>query len=374
MPFTMNTLPNTTMSTRFAAAFAPVCLAALCLSACEKEATAPALPVEFTLEENTSPHDWATLDGEPPLVIAHRGASGRLPEHTIEAYERALDDGADAIEPDLVLTRDGVLVARHDRYLSTTTNVADQPQFADRQRPDPAPLADGEIEPRIDWWVEDFTLAELKTLKARQPREGRSQEFDDQLDIPTFEEVLVLATVRAQEDGRPVAIYPETKHPAFFASIGLDFETPLLTAIESYDAGLVFVQSFEPAILQRLRDQTTSQLVVLTDDAAAVSEQALNAMAPFADGIGVDKALVLDASGCATDLVKKAHALGLFVHAWTFRDDEARAFAPADAADCGGSGTAAQAELEAAFRAGVDGVFADFPDTAIAVRDTIEGD
>jgi len=129
---------------------------------------------------------WKTLSGEPPLIIAHRGASGVLPEHTIAAYQRAIEMGANYIEPDLVITKDGHLVARHDRYLSGSTNISDKPEFADRKRTDPTHKGE-------DWFIEDFTLAEIKTLKARQPRVGRPKDYDGKYEIPTFEEVVSLA-------------------------------------------------------------------------------------------------------------------------------------------------------------------------------------
>ncbi|MEO1014068.1 MAG: glycerophosphodiester phosphodiesterase family protein [Pseudomonadota bacterium] len=348
-----------------------VVLALFAVSACGGPEEQPAPPEEFDLAEpEQAPYEWPTLNGEPPLVIAHRGASGYLPEHTIEAYDRALNQGADAIEPDLVITKDGALIARHDRYLSTTTNVADLPEFADRKRADPDPNGDG----RVDWWVEDFTLSEIKTLKARQPREGRSKEFDDQFDIPTFSEVLLLATVHAQEEGRPIAVYPETKNPSYFASIELDFETPLLLALEGFNAGQVFLQSFEPDILRRLHDKTpATAIVLLTSDPATVTGDALDEIAGFATGIGVAKPLVVDERGCARDLVAAAHQRGLFVHAWTFRDDSATAFEASGDPTCGGDGAPETAELNAHFRAGVDGVFSDFPDTAIAARDAFDG-
>ncbi len=333
-----------------------------------EEAEAPIDPIDLDPPEAVA-FEWPTQTGEPPIVIAHRGASGYLPEHTIEAYERALEQGADAIEPDLVVTKDGALVVRHDRYLSTTTNVADLPQFADRKRPDPDPNGDG----RVDWWVEDFTITEIKSLRARQPRDGRSKEFDDLFDIPTFSEVLLVATVHAQEEGRPIAVYPETKHPSYFASIDLDFETPLMLALEGFDAGQVYIQSFEPEILQRLRDGPPAALVFLTADPEMATPEALGDIAAYADGVGVAKALVVDDAGCATGFVSAAHEVGLFVHAWTFRDDAPAAYSGAGGGDCGGSGGPSAAEFEAHYRAGVDGVFADFPDSAIAARDAFGG-
>jgi len=302
-----------------------------------------------SLDKDTVAGVWPTLDGRAPFVIAHRGASGERPEHTLAAYELAIDQGADAIEPDLVLTKDGVLVARHDRYLSTTTNVADVGEFADRRRVDPA--GDG----RIDWWVEDFTLEELKVLRARQPRVGRAKAFDDRFEIPTFAEVLALAAEKAAS-GRPVAIYPETKHPGYFAAIGLAFDAPLLDALDGFDAGDVYIQSFEPEILRRLRNRTDAALVLLVGGDAD-PESALALAAEIADGIGPDKSLLVDKAGRPSGFVEAAHEAGLFVHAWTFRDDDHE------------GGDAAAAELQRVFRLGVDGVFADFPARAISVRE-----
>ncbi|MEM9704866.1 MAG: glycerophosphodiester phosphodiesterase family protein [Pseudomonadota bacterium] len=325
---------------------------------------------------------WPTLNGERPIVIAHRGASGDRPEHTLAAYDLAIDQGADAIEPDLVLTKDGVLVARHDRYLSTTTNVADVPAFAERKKADADPNGNG----RVDWWVEDFTLAEIKTLKARQPRQGRSKEFDDQFFIPTFAEILDLATDRARETGRAIAVYPETKSPGYFEAIGLAFDPPLLDAISEYDAGKVYLQSFEPPILKRLKDKTDATLVQLVfmypngEPNIPLAE-----IAGFADAVGPQKTLLFGktASGPApTTFVRDAHALGLAVHPWTFRDDDAdAAFAdnspsqaetdaedPSLASGARPDRSAIDVELEAYFQAGVDGLFADFPATAIKAR------
>lgn len=310
---------------------------------------------------------WPTLDGSPPLVIAHRGASGYLPEHTLEAYALAIDQGADVIEPDLVFTKDGVLVARHDRYLSTTTDVVDHPEFSSRRR------ANGDVTdaPREDWWIEDFTLAELKTLRARQPFPGRSKEFDGLYAIPTFEEVLALVSKKATQAGRPVGVYPETKHPAFFRLfIGHDFEKPLLAALERFDAGPVFIQSFEPDILKRLKGKTNAKLVQLVDaDASGARRIPLEEIAAYADGVGPTKALTLNNDLSDTGFVAAAHGLGLFVHPWTF--DEPRSF-EGDAmsgyfifSDDRG---ATQCELLHSFTVGVDGVFANFPDVAVAVR------
>lgn len=335
---------------------------------------------------------WATLDGKPPLIIAHRGASGYLPEHTLEAYALAIEQGADVVEPDLVFTKDGVLVARHDRYLSTTTNVAGKPEFASRKRANNDPKTPA----REDWWVEDFTLAELKTLRARQPFPGRSKEHDDQFEIPTFAEMLALVAAKAKEAGRPVGVYPETKHPAFFASIGHDFEAPLLTALEGFNAGPVFIQSFEPDILKRLKGKTSAKLVqlVFEETPGAGPNIPLEDIATYADGVGAAKELATSAQEPGS-FIARAHYRGLFVHPWTFRDDrpEAAFERPAvpDLKEADGMlmtmvvirtdwerlgiPNASGDELhDYLWFRGADGVFTDFPRSAVTVRDRlIEG-
>ena len=316
----------------------------LCVSGCDMAEQAE--PVEIS---------WNTLNGAPPLVIAHRGASGDRPEHTIEAYQLAIDQGADIIEPDLVMTRDGVLVARHDRYLSTTTNVSDRPEFADRRR------ASGG---RDDWWVEDFTLQELRTLRARQPFEGRSEAYDDQFLIPTFEQVLDLAA----EHG--VQTEPEIKSPGHFVSVGLDPLPELVRILR--ERGLddaeapTAIQCFEPDFLARLNGEVETPLLMLVfpmqelDPSVGplVPTVALDVLAEFADGVGPDKSLLIDAEGQDTGFVARAHALGLVVHPWTFRDD--RPVSDTVTID---------AELRRIYALGVDGVFTDFPATAHRVRE-----
>lgn len=295
------------------------------------------------------PEPYPTLSGDPPLIIAHRGASGDLPEHTIEAYTLAIQQGADFIEPDLVMTRDGVLIARHDRYLSTTTNVADRPEFADRKRPQETPSGT-----REDWWAEDFTLAEIKTLKARQPYPGRSSAFDDLYSVPTFQDVVDLAVASG------VGIYPETKAPSHHASIGLDMKAPLLSAMEGLQVP-VYIQSFEAEILRELNEMTEFNLVQLIsgDPRAALAgqEPPLEEIGAYADGVGPSKILLWAAPGQPSDFVSRAHALGLPVHPWTFRDDNL----PDQFAS-------PEAEIQAYWTMGVDGVFTDFPQTAVNLR------
>lgn len=315
-------------------------------------------------ETSETGRNWRTLDGEAPIVIGHRGASGMRPEHTLAAYDLAITQGADFIEPDLVMTADGVLVCRHDRYLSTTTDVSDRPDFADRRRA--ANTVDG---PREDWWVEDFTLGELRTLRARQPFPGRSPDYDGQELIPTFEEVVELVQRRSAELGRTIGIYPETKSPTYFSGIGLDMTEPLIEALEAAgwtaaDAP-VFIQSFEPEILRTLDARIETPLVQLVyvdptsaDGAPPRPNIALDEVVDFVDGVGAQKTLIIDDAGEPTGFVAQAHAHGLVVHAWTFRDDQP----PPD-------GAAIEAELERIFAMGVDGVFSDFPATALRVRD-----
>jgi len=329
---------------------------------------------------------WQTLDGKRPLIIAHRGASGYRPEHTLEAYRLAIEMSADVVEPDLVITKDGVLVARHDRYLSTTTNVADKPEFANRKRSNPDPNG----APREDWWVEDFTLAELKTLRARQPFEGRSKQFDDQFEIPTFKEMLALVSKEATKAGRPVGVYPETKHPGYFASIGLDFEAPLLAALKDFDAGPVFIQSFEPEILKRLNGKTDAKLVQLVyeETPGAGSNISLQEIATYADGVGPAKALIIAfAVGRKQEddfSLGEAHNLGLLVHPWTFRDDQTNDDIERMAAIgniayfqreygklLSTSPKASETEIEIFIELGVDGIFTDFPDTVSQQRTKI---
>jgi glycerophosphoryl diester phosphodiesterase len=316
-----------------------------------------------------------------PIVIGHRGASGYRPEHTLASYELAIAMGADFIEPDLVSTRDGVLIARHENEISGTTDVAGRPEFAARRRTQ-----------RIDgaevsgWFTEDFTLAEIKTLRARERLPARSQEFNGRFEVPAFAEVLDLAARRSAATGRTIGVYPETKHPTHFRSLGLPLEEPLLAALEQ--AGYrgrtapVFLQSFEVGNLQALRRRTDLPLIQLLEaagqpwDLAAAgaartyrdlaTPAGLAGIAAYADGIGPDKRMIVPAGPGGrllppTSLVADAHAAGLLVHPWTFRSDP-----PFLAAEYEGD---PEKEYEQFFSLGVDGLFSDFADSAVQARE-----
>lgn len=298
---------------------------------------------------------WTTLSGAPPLVIAHRGASGHYPEHTLAGYQAAIEQGADYIEPDLGFTRDGVLVARHDPFLSTTTDVAERPEFAAKKRWSWAFLC-------RDWFIEDFTLTEVKTLRARQRWPKRSKAFDGKFEIPTFAEVLALAKRKAAETGRPVGVFPEAKHPKHFARIGHDFAAPLLNALHACGAGgndvPIVIQSFDPWILKRLKPRIRFPLMLLLDKDFRFRSR-LEGFAKFASAIGPFKGLLSEGKR-STGLLEAAHRLGVAVHIYTIRDD-----------DVGEGFGNVEAELEYFFRLGVDAVFADFPGTAVKVRDAL---
>ena len=283
-----------------------------------------------------------------PIVIAHRGASAHRPEHTLAAYELAIELGADFIEPDVVSTRDGRLVARHENEISGTTDVASRPEFAGRRT---VKEVDGRA--KEGWFTEDFTLAELRTLRARERLpELRGTAFDGRFGIPELDEVIALAARTG------VGVYPETKHPTYFAGLGLALEPPLLAALEGF-GGPVFIQSFEAGNLRALRELTDHPLVRLTAGAAPdVAE-----IAAYADAIGPHKDQVIPrgedgALGEPTALVEDAHDAGLLVHPWTFRPEPQ--FLPA--------GLDGGAELDRFLALGVDGVFADDPGAAVAAR------
>ena len=291
-------------------------------------------------------------------MIAHRGASGHRPEHTLEAYRLAVEMGADFIEPDLVSTKDGVLIARHENEIGGTTDVAER--FPDRKQ---TKTIDGQS--MTGWFTEDFTLTEIKTLRARERLAFRSHAYDGQFQIATFDEVIALAQQLGGTRGRPVGIYPETKHPTYFRRIHLPLEEPLLASLTKYgwnrrDAP-VFIQSFERDNLRELRGKTQVRLIQLVSGAAMVAGDGLKSIAEYADGIGPEKRLLVPVNadgslGTPTDLVTRAHATSLLVHVWTIRVD--KEFLPA------GYGGRPEAEFEQFRQLGVDGVFTDFPDVA----------
>ena len=324
-----------------------------------------------------------TIDGQPPIVIAHRGASGERPEHTLASYRLAIEQGADFIEPDLVLTRDGVLVARHENEISETTDVAAHPEFADRKT---EKWIDGQTVE--GWFTEDFTLAELKTLRARErlPR-LRSTDYDGRFEIPTFEEILTLLAEVNRTRDKPVGVYPETKHPSYFASIGLPHEAPLLALLGRFGyrgrTAPVFIQSFEVGNLIDLRAKSDLPLIQLMDAvggpadrpgthyAAMASPAGLKMIAGYADGIGPNKTMVIPRAtlgrlGKPTALVHDAHAVGLKVHVWTFRREnyflplgDKGSINPAGHGDLAG-------EITAYLATGIDGLFSDNPREAVA--------
>jgi glycerophosphoryl diester phosphodiesterase len=308
------------------------------------------------------------VQGEParpakdPIVIAHRGASGYLPEHTLAAYELAVAQGADFIEPDLVSTKDHVLIARHEQNLTDTTDVGSRPEYASRKT---TRAVDGASQ--TGWFAEDFTLAEIKTLRARQRMPTRSKQFDGAFEIPTFEEVVALAKRLSTQYRRPIGVYPETKHPSYHVKRGLALEGALLDVLKK--AGWdqrdspVFIQSFESTNLRELRKLTLVRLVQLVGDggSAQVTAAALREIATYADGVGPAKRLVVNADGHAGDVVKQAHAAGLFVHVWTMRNEGSLLLAA-----YGGDPIKEYLQF---FCLGVDGLFSDFPDTAHTARE-----
>jgi glycerophosphoryl diester phosphodiesterase len=290
------------------------------------------------------------------LVIGHRGACGHRPEHTASSYELAAHLGADFLEPDLVSTRDGVLVARHENEISSTTDIGEHPEFADRWTT--KEIGGREVS---GWFTEDFMLAELRTLRARERipdiRPGNAA-YDGRDEIPTFDEVKAMAQRLSNELGREIGVYPETKHPAHFAELGLALEDPLVDALADWTLP-VFVQSFGdnlPALRERLPDTPFVQLL------SGPGPFDLAAIAGYAQAIGPHK----DRTAA---LIDDAHARGLAVHPFTFRNENA--FLPADLRrgdDPAAHGDAAT-EYERFYDLGVDAVFSDFPDVAVAVRD-----
>ncbi len=327
-----------------------------------------------------------------PIIIGHRGASGYRPEHTLASYKLAIDLGADYVEPDLVSTRVGVLVARHENEVSGTTDVARHPEFASRQA---TKCIDGRAV--TGWFTEDFTLAELKTLRAKERLPSvrpANTRYDGRFEIPTLDEVLDLVRRESRARGEVIGIYPETKHPSYFDSLGLSLEEPLVAALERHHLdrpnARVIIQSFETANLRELSTRTRVRLVQLIDVTGSpydlrsagdprtyqdlATPQGLAEIATYAEGIGPNKSLVIPREPAGrllepSDVVDDAHARGLFVHVFTMRDESR--FLPADfrVGDDPNVKEDAIGEAQRFFDAGVDGIFTDFPDTGVFARE-----
>lgn len=358
----------------------------------------PALLVIMSLAlgacAGTPPRVGRSADNQP-LLIAHRGASAYRPEHTLAGYQLAIEMGADVIEPDLVSTKDGLLVARHENEIGGTTNVGEHPEFAARKA---TKLIDGV--PVEGWFTEDFTLAELKTLRARERipvNRPDNTAYDGQFEIPTLDEVIALVKAHQKQSGKLIAIYPETKHPGYFRSIGLPLEEKLVATL--HGAGYhgkqaaVFIQSFEVGNLKRLRSMTDLPLVQLLDNPAnkpaangtprnkpwdfivaadtrtygdLASVEGLREIATYADAVGPYKEIVIPRTtdnhmGQPSRFVADAHAAGLGVHIWTLRPEnpflpvELRQGNPASPTLRGDMAK----EITAYLEAGVDGIFSD---------------
>lgn len=343
-----------------------------------------------------------------PALIAHRGASALRPEHTLEAYREAIRAGADFIEPDLVITRDGVLVARHENAIAilaadgsikeATTNVADRPEFAARKT---TKTIDGQA--ITGWFVEDFTLAELKTLRARERIPAirpANVQFNDRFEVPTLQEIIDLAKAESARTGRTIrtiGIYPETKHPSYFQSIGLPLEPVLLKQLAdngwNHAQAPVFVQSFEVENLRWIRARSSLRLVQLLaptgrpyDSVARgtgpgyadmATPAGLAEIARYANGIGPSKSMVIPvvqgANAAPTALVADAHRAGLLVHPWTLRPENA--FLPlslkAPPAQDGARRGNARADMDDFLRTGIDGIFTDDPSVGRAAIDEL---
>lgn len=331
-----------------------------------------------------------------PLVIAHRGASGYRPEHTLAAYELAIDLGADFIEPDIVPTKDGALIARHENNITGTTDVANHKEFAARKS---KKTIDGNQEE--GWFTEDFTLSELKTLRAKERMPQLRQHntiYDGRYQIPTFQEVIDLVKRKEKQLNRRIGIYPEVKHPSYFESISLSTENKIIDTLEKNGyvdhTEPVFIQCFEPSTLEKLKTKTKLRLIQLIDESGQpydwtsrkdkrtcsdmVTPEGLSEIAKYADGIGPNKNLIFPRAkdgtiGKPSKLVENAHKAGLQVHPWTFRNENN--FLPRNLRSGNQKSTESAAlygdalsEYKIFYEAGVDGVFSESPDTALEAR------
>jgi glycerophosphoryl diester phosphodiesterase len=346
-------------------------------------------------DRNSTEHDLDKQEKKPvPIVIAHRGASGYLPEHTLAAYATAILQGADFIEPDLVMTKDGHLIARHDNVLNLTTDVASRAEFAGRKT---TKMVDGaSIE---GWFSEDFTLDEIKTLRAieRIPDiRPANKRLDGQFEIPTLREIIGLVQGLERALDRAIGIYPETKHPTYFDCLNLSMEEPLVRVLHRSGyrgpRARVFIQSFEIANLKGLRAMTQLPLVQLFDtegqpfDAVAArgsltyeqmaTAEGLAQIATYANGVGPEKYKYIiprDGNGNLdlknqTDFVANAHAAGLIVHPYTFRAENT--FLPANlkSGDDPNAIGDSESEVKIFLQTGIDGFFIDQPDIGVAAR------
>ncbi|MEV8511338.1 glycerophosphodiester phosphodiesterase [Dactylosporangium sp. NPDC051484] len=355
-------------------------------------AVLPAALVSPAAYANDSDRDHDRHRPARPLVIGHRGASGHRPEHTLASYTLAIELGADFIEPDLVPTKDGQLVARHENEIGGTTDVSTKPQFASRKT---TKTIDGFTV--TGWFTEDFTLAELKTLRAveRLPAvRPHNTIYNGLFEIPTLQEVIDLAREQSRRVGRTIGVYPETKHPTYFRSIGLELE-PLVARVLKRNGlagrnAAVFLQSFEPTSIRKLRGLVDTPSVVLLDAAGQpvdfktsgdprtyadlATPAGLDYLKAFTDGVGATKNLVIgrDTAGNLlqpTTLIRDAHARGLKVHSWTFRNENQ--FLPLNLRtgnDPNAWGNIIE-EVRTFLAAGLDGLFADYADTAVLARD-----
>lgn len=287
---------------------------------------------------------WRTLDGKPSRIIAHRGASGQRPEHSRAAYELAFAQGADAVEPDVLPSRDGVLFVRHDIDLAPTTDIAQRVEFAARNR-----VVDG----KSQWWIGDFDAHEIQTLRCTEPNPRRFRG-----DVASG--VLRLADLLEMARAADVVVDVELKDPDYFRALGFDavamIESDLRVAGLLGTDAPVWLECSDHAVLRDLHARCGNRCFALIEAMPAAG--ALRTLAPWASGVAPPKNLLWDPLGNDAGLVTSAHAAGLEVHAWTFRDD----------ADCAPFATP-RAELDAAFALGVDALFCDFPATALAARD-----